>query len=109
MKKNVEKVVRLRGFAEANGVAMEAGLAAGIDTFGNIGKFVTVKEDGNLVCKDYEFEYDKTQIVRKIQNIGRFLRCGLLILAAICMICFFIGQQETIGDFRWHTFFWDYQ
>ena len=52
MKKNVEKVVRLRGIAEANGVAIEAGIATGIDTIGDIGKFVSIRSDGSLACVD---------------------------------------------------------
>lgn len=52
MKKNVEKVVRLRGVAEANGVAIEAGIATGIDTIGDIGKFVSIRSDGSLACED---------------------------------------------------------
>lgn len=95
MKKNVEKAVRLRGFAEANGVAMEAGFAAGMNTIGDIGKFVTSNGDGTMDCKDYDFENETPKMVKKIHSLGRFVRIGFLILAAICMISFFMGEAKS--------------
>lgn len=106
MKKNVEKVVRLRGIAEANGVAIEAGIATGIDTIGDIGKFVSIRSDGSLACEDYNFEEKNPQMIKKINGWGRILRIGLLILASVSMVSYVVGDaKNNVGFSLAYIFF----
>lgn len=106
MKENVEKVVRLRGVAEANGVAIEAGIATGINTIGDIGKFVSVRSDGSLACEDYNFEEENPQMVKKIHGWGRILKIGLLIVAAVSMLSYvFGGAKSNVGFSLAYIFF----
>lgn len=88
MSKNVERTaeIRLRGFAETNGVAYEAGLFYGLAGVNRIGKLVTAKEDGTLSCEDYDFDTNIPEISRKIRKRGKIIKIISLILALVCII-----------------------
>lgn len=112
MEKNVERkeIIRLRGFAEANGVAYEAGFFTGARTVGDIGKLVTVKEDGSLTCEDYSFEENVPKMNQKIYKISKIVKVTSIVLAIVCLIGYLVtsiatSQENYLGFSMAYIFF----
>lgn len=110
MKHNMGKTIRLRGFAEANGIGLEAGIDAGITTIGGEGKIVTVREDGSLNCSEYSFEENIPEMSKKIYKRGKFFKISMMILAIICLVGYFAnalrgGEENYLGFSMAYIFF----
>lgn len=102
MKYNNEKTIRLRGFAEANGIGLSAGIDTGVTTVGGMGKFATVKEDGSLTCEDYSFEDNIPEMTKKIHKRGKVFKIFAIILAITCFVGYFLngfrgGNENYLG------------
>lgn len=94
MKDNTGKKIRLRGFAEADAVAFEAGIDAGVTTVGDIGKIAIIKEDGSLICEDYSFENQIPEMSKKIHKRGKWFKISTIALAIICLVGYFANAMH---------------
>lgn len=98
MKNSRDKKIRLRGFAEANAVGFEAGIDAEVTTVGDIGKIAIVKEDGSVICKDYDFEKNVPEISKKIHKRARIFRVVTVILSIVCLVGYFMNAIYSSGE-----------
>lgn len=105
-----KEIIRLRGFAEANGVAYEAGFFTGTTTVGDIGKLVTVKEDGSLTCENYSFEENVPKMSQKIYKVSKIVKITTIILAIVCLVGYLMtsiatSQENYLGFSMAYIFF----